>query len=81
MVKKSSPVDKAARMLDLVPFITAHQGISTADLASQFGVSEEELLSDLNSLWMCGDNRFDLIDLLGTYSQLPTYCGKLAEFY
>jgi predicted DNA-binding transcriptional regulator YafY len=63
MVKKSSPVDKAARMLDLVPFITAHQGISTADLASQFGVSEEELLSDLNSLWMCGDNRFDLIDL------------------
>jgi proteasome accessory factor C len=63
MVKKSSPVDKAARMLDLVPFITAHQGISTSDLASQFGVSEDELLSDLNSLWMCGDNRFDLIDL------------------
>ena len=63
MVKKSTPVEKAARMLDLVPFITSHQGISTSDLASQFGISEDELLSDLNSLWMCGDNRFDLIDL------------------
>ena len=63
MAKKSTPIEKAARMLDLVPFITSHQGISTRDLASQFGITEDELLSDLNSLWMCGDNRFDLIDL------------------
>jgi proteasome accessory factor C len=63
MARKSSPIEKAARMLDLVPFITAHQGIGTAELASEFGISEEELLNDLNSLWMCGDNRFDLIDL------------------
>ena len=63
MGKKSTPIEKAARMLDLVPFITSHQGISTMDLASQFGITEDELLSDLNSLWMCGDNRFDLIDL------------------
>ena len=63
MVKKSTPLEKAARMLDLVPFISAHQGISTSDLALQFGISEDELLSDLNALWMCGDSRFDLIDL------------------
>lgn len=63
MAKKSTPLEKAARMLDLVPFISSHQGISTSELASQFGISEEELLSDLNSLWMCGDSRFDLIDL------------------
>jgi predicted DNA-binding transcriptional regulator YafY len=63
MARKSSPIEKAARMLDLVPFITAHQGIGTAELASEFGISEEELLNDLNSLWMCGDSRFDLTDL------------------
>lgn len=63
MAKKSTPIEKAARMLDLVPYIMSHQGIATSDLASEFGISEEELLSDLNSLWMCGDNRFDLIDL------------------
>lgn len=63
MAKKSTPIEKAARMLDLVPYITSHQGIATSELASEFGISEEELLNDLNSLWMCGDNRFDLIDL------------------
>ena len=50
-------------MLDLVPFISSHQGIPTPELAAEFGISVEELLSDLNSLWMCGDNRFDLIDI------------------
>jgi proteasome accessory factor C len=63
MSKKSTPTQKAARMLDLVPYISSHQGISTGELAEQFGISVAELLSDLNSLWMCGDNRFDLIDL------------------
>jgi len=63
MAKKTTPTEKAARMLDLVPFISSHQGIPTPDLAAEFGISVEELLSDLNSLWMCGDNRFDLIDI------------------
>lgn len=63
MAKKSTPTEKAARMLDLVPYISSHQGIATSELAEQFGIPVEELLSDLNSLWMCGDNRFDLIDL------------------
>lgn len=63
MVKKSTPAEKAARMLDLVPFISSHQGISFKELADEFGISESELSSDLNALWMCGDNRFDLIEL------------------
>jgi proteasome accessory factor C len=63
MAKKSTPIEKAARMLDLVPYISSHQGVSTDELATEFGISVEELLNDLNSLWMCGDNRFDLIDL------------------
>lgn len=63
MVKKSTPAEKAARMLDLVPYISSHQGISISELSADFGISETELLSDLNALWMCGDNRFDLIEL------------------
>jgi predicted DNA-binding transcriptional regulator YafY len=63
MSKKSSPTEKAARMLDLVPYISTHQGISTSELASEFAISIPELLSDLNALWFCGDSRFDLIDL------------------
>ena len=63
MVKKSTPTQKAARMLDLVPYISTHQGIPTKELADEFGISIPELLSDLNALFMCGDDRLDLIEL------------------
>jgi proteasome accessory factor C len=63
MNKRANPVEKAARLLDLVPFIYSHQGISVADLAAEFSVKTDELLADLNSLWMCGETRFDLIEL------------------
>ena len=63
MVKKSSPLEKASRMLDLVPYIHAHQGISLTDLAQEFSISQGELVDDLTSLWMCGENKFDYMDL------------------
>ena len=63
MNRKTNPVEKAARLLDLVPFIYTHQGISVSDLAAEFSIETEELLADLNSLWMCGETRFDLIEL------------------
>ncbi|MEN9687797.1 MAG: hypothetical protein RL381_809 [Actinomycetota bacterium] len=63
MAKRTTPIERAARMLDLVPFISSHQGIPIRELAESFNISVEELASDLNALWMCGDSRFDLIDL------------------
>jgi proteasome accessory factor C len=63
MAKKSNPTDKAARLLDLVPFLYSHQGVSLIELANIFKVSESEIVSDLNTLWMCGESRFDLVDL------------------
>jgi proteasome accessory factor C len=63
MNRRANPVEKAARLLDLVPFIYTHQGISVTDLAAEFSIEIEELLSDLNALWMCGETRFDLIEL------------------
>lgn len=63
MAKRSTPMEKAARLLDLVPFLYKNQGISIEMLAKEFGVDREEILSDLNTLWMCGETRFDLIEL------------------
>jgi predicted DNA-binding transcriptional regulator YafY len=56
-------MEKAARLLDLVPFLYKNQGISIEMLAKEFGVDRDEILSDLNTLWMCGETRFDLIEL------------------
>jgi proteasome accessory factor C len=62
--QQSSPIAKAARLLDLVPYITTHQGISIQDLAREFGISTEELLDDLNTLWMCGLPGYTPLELI-----------------
>ena len=61
---QSTPVEKAARLLDLVPFISTHQGIELSELAKEFNLSEDELLSDLNTLWMCGLPGYTPLELI-----------------
>jgi proteasome accessory factor C len=60
----SSPIAKTARLLDLVPYITTHQGIAVKDLAKEFSISTEELLDDLNTLWMCGLPGYTPLELI-----------------
>ena len=60
----TSPIAKTARLLDLVPFISTHQGISIKDLAKEFAISSEELLDDLNTLWMCGLPGYTPLELI-----------------
>jgi len=63
MVNRVTPMEKASRLLDLVPYLYANQGVSIETLATDFNITREEVLSDLNTLWMCGESRFDLIEL------------------
>jgi proteasome accessory factor C len=62
--KQTSPLEKVSRLLDLVPFIHAHQGISLDELASNFGVTSEELTEDLTTLWMCGLPGYTPLELM-----------------
>ena len=65
MAKNStSPLNKAARMLDLVPYLHAHQGIALSTLAQNFGVSESEMNADLTTLWMCGLPGYTPLELI-----------------
>nr|WP_255532822.1 YafY family protein [Nocardia sp. XZ_19_231] len=53
-------------MLNMVPYLLAHPGISAAEAAAELGVTTKQLMSDLNQLWMCGLPGYgpgDLIDL------------------
>ena len=45
---------RLTRLIDLVPFISQHQGISISELAKKFGVSVTEIEKDLWLLYMCG---------------------------
>ncbi len=65
MAKRTeSPLKKTARLLDLVPYIHAHQGISLSELATTFGITTEELTQDLTTLWMCGLPGYTPLELM-----------------
>ncbi len=42
------------RLLNLVPYLVAHQGVAVAEAARHFGVTERQILSDLEVLQFCG---------------------------
>lgn len=43
--------DRLARLLALVPYVVSRKVVGMAETASAFGVSERELVDDLNLLW------------------------------
>lgn len=62
----SAASDQLPRLLALVPYLLARPDARIADVAREFGVSEEQLVKDLNLIWMCGLPGYlpgDLIDV------------------
>lgn len=54
------------RLLALVPYLLARPGVRLAEVADDFGVTEDRLRKDLNLLWVCGlpgHGPGDLIDV------------------
>lgn len=64
MAKQESGLARTARLLDLVPYLTTHQGIAISDLAKTFNVTVKEITDDLNTLWMCGLPGYTPLELI-----------------
>jgi proteasome accessory factor C len=66
-VTTTGTTDRMTRLLALVPYLTARpDGVDVAEVARDFGVTDRQLRSDLELLWMCGLPGYgpgDLIDL------------------
>ncbi|MCK9925195.1 WYL domain-containing protein [Frankia sp. AgPm24] len=62
----SSATERLSRLLALVPWLRAHPGVSLADAAATFGITQGQLRNDLDLLFVCGlpgGAPGDLIDL------------------
>lgn len=57
-------LERTARLLNLVPYLVVHQGIDLEDLAKEFAVSRNQLIEDLNTLWMCGLPGYTPLELI-----------------
>lgn len=60
----SGPLARTARLLDLVPYLNTHQGISIEELAEKFEVTPTQITSDLTTLWMCGLPGYTPLELM-----------------
>lgn len=57
---------RALRSMDLIPFVLENPGVSIAELAEKFSVTQEQIKSDLQLVFMCGlpgYTPYDLIDV------------------
>ncbi|GAA1907096.1 helix-turn-helix transcriptional regulator [Streptantibioticus ferralitis] len=61
----SNAIDQTRRMLSLVTYLRERPGAHVSDVARAFGVTEAELIGDLNVLPMCGTSfrGGDLLDI------------------
>lgn len=60
----SAPLERTSRLLDLVPYISSHQGVALEELAKVFEVSKQQMVSDLTTLWMCGLPGYTPLELM-----------------
>ncbi len=59
-----TPISRTSRLLDLVPYLAAHQGIELNSLAKDFSVTANQMVADLTTLWMCGLPGYTPLELM-----------------
>src|SRR3954466_4085840 len=64
-VRTGNAIDQTRRMLSLVTYLRERPGARVGDVARAFGITEDELISDLDVLPMCGTSSRggDLLDI------------------
>jgi proteasome accessory factor C len=49
--RSGTATDRLQRLLALVPYVVSREVVGLAETAAAFGVTESELVDDLNMLW------------------------------
>ncbi len=68
-----SALDRVARALDLIPFISRNPGLSVVQLAERFNSSPAQISKDLSLLHMCGLPGYSHLELLDIDYEDPNY--------
>ncbi len=70
-----------ARILALVPWIVAHPGSSKAEIAQRFGISTEQLESDLDLVLMIGVPPYSPAEYIDVDADGDTVTIRLADYF
>jgi proteasome accessory factor C len=56
--------ERINRLLSLIPYVIKHQGVSLNELCEVYGISREQLLKDLQLIFLCGQPDYTPADLI-----------------
>ena len=73
--------DRFRRLLLLVPFVLAHQGVPVADVCRRFGITRAQLVADLNLLFVCGLPGYGPGDLIDAYVDGGGVWIRMADYF
>jgi proteasome accessory factor C len=55
---------RLGRLLDMVPWLVQHPGVPVAEAAQEFGISEDQVVEDLQLLFVCGTPGYGHAELI-----------------
>lgn len=55
---------RLSRLLDMVPWLLRHRGVAISEAATEFGVSEQQVVDDLELLFLCGTPGYGPAELI-----------------
>lgn len=76
MARSARKVSELTRQLNLLPYFQRHPDRTVMEAARDFGLPPEEIMADLNRLWMCGLPGLlpgDLVELEHSYTSVKVH--------
>ena len=73
--------ERFRRLLLLVPFVLARQGVAVDEVRKRFGISRAQLVADLNLLFVCGLPGYGPGDLIDAYVDGDGVWIRMAEYF
>lgn len=76
MTRSARKISELTRQLNLLPYFQRHPDRTVMEAARDFGLPPEEIMADLNRLWMCGLPGLlpgDLVELEHTYTSVRVH--------
>jgi len=61
---QETATQRLGRLLDMVPWLLQHRGVPIADAAAEFGVTPEQVVDDLQLLFVCGTPGYGHAELI-----------------
>lgn len=63
-MNQRSGSQRLERLLKLIPFLQKNAGVSLSQAAALFGITEKQLVSDLDLIWLCGLPGYSHLELI-----------------